>query len=70
MKKIIATGAFTLSALFLVSCNNSGTGETNSDTTTQQKDTVKTPQVTEGGLRDSIQTGATDTTTKKDSVNK
>ncbi|MCW3116090.1 MAG: hypothetical protein JWM28_172 [Chitinophagaceae bacterium] len=70
MKKMLTMGAFIMATLFLIQCNNSGTGEKTVDTTTRQTDTVKTPVVTEGGLKDSIQIGVSDTTKKKDSVNR
>ena len=70
MKKKMAAIAVILSTILMAQCNNSATGNTSSDTASAQIDTVKTPVVTEGGLRDSIETGATDSTKKKDSIKK
>ena len=71
MKKIFVTFSMILGTMAFIQCNNSATGETSSDTTsTMQTDTTKTQIVTEGGLKDSLQTGATDTSAKKDTIKK
>ena len=68
MRKIMLSATFIISSMLFIQCNNSATGDTSSDTSAHQADTTKTQIVTEGGLKDSIATGASDTTTKKDPV--
>jgi hypothetical protein len=70
MKNIIRKGVLILSVIILANCNNSGTAEKKDDPANKKTDTIKMPVVTEGGLRDSIPTGATDSTTKKERQNK
>lgn len=57
-------------AFIFSNCNNSSTDEkpVHDSITTFPDTTITMPVIREGGMQDSIQTGATDTTLKKDSI--
>ena len=68
--RINAVAGFTFIIAILVSpgCGNAGTGDVTTDTTSQ-KDTLRRPVITEGGIKDTIPIGV-DHSTASDSANK
>ena len=62
---------FTFVMTFVVSsgCGNKGSGEATTDTATHQKDTIRHPVITEGGIKDTIPIGV-DRSAGKDSARK
>ncbi|MGC4038638.1 MAG: hypothetical protein QM764_21930 [Chitinophagaceae bacterium] len=71
MKKIVTSVYITVMAITImasatIACNDSATANKAKDTLST--DTVGHKIVTQGGLQDSIATGATDTTKRKDST--
>jgi len=70
MKKINTGASLIISSLLFIHCNNSANGGNQTDSALQRPDTVPAKIVVEGGLKDSLAIGASDTTKEKDSAKK
>jgi len=70
MKKISIGASLVISSILFIQCNNSANGGNQTDSALHRPDTVPAKIVVEGGLKDSLAIGTSDTTKQKDSAKK